>query len=82
MKRLPFEKDPPHVLPAMALATSSRDGFMSPKEFASHTRVNLRTVRRWLKNGYIEFIQPGGRGSTVLIPINALSKEPPDKRIK
>lgn len=82
MKRLPFEKDPPRVLPATVLATSSRDGVMSPKEFAIHTKVNLRTVRRWLKKGYIEYFQPAGPGSTVLIPINNLSKDPPDKQTK
>jgi excisionase family DNA binding protein len=78
MKNLLFEKDPPHVLPAVKPPHSGHDGYISPKELALTTGKHLRTIRRWIKLGHIEYYQPAGPGSTVLIPKSSLGKLPKD----
>lgn len=75
-------KDPPQALPvAMPLPHSGSDGFISPKELALRTGKDLRTIRRWIKLGHIEYYQPAGPGTTVLIPKDSLGKQSkgPDK---
>jgi excisionase family DNA binding protein len=45
-----------------------RSEFISPKELAQLGGVSMRTVRKWLSTGRVVYFQPGGPGTTVLIP--------------
>lgn len=46
--------------------------FISMKELAQIGNVSLRTVKRWKKKGVFPYFQPGGPGTTVLIPKSRL----------
>lgn len=54
--------DPPDVREAL-----------SPKEFVAKSGLSLATVRRYLRDGRLPSIQPGGRRCRVLIPASALA---------
>ena len=47
--------------------------FLSPQEFASCSGLSLVTVRRYLADGRLPAVQPGGRRCRVLIPRSALN---------
>lgn len=42
--------------------------YITPKELALLTGKSLRTVRRWIRDGTVVYLQPNGKGSSVLIP--------------
>lgn len=46
--------------------------YVSPHEFVAKSGLSLATVRRYLRDGRIPSIQPGGRRCRVLIPRSAL----------
>ena len=46
--------------------------FVSPTEFARLTGLSLTTVRRYLADGRLPKIQPGGAGYRILIPRAAI----------
>lgn len=48
--------------------------FLSPQEFAASSGLSLVTVRRYLADGRLPAVQPGGRRCRVLIPRAALSR--------
>lgn len=48
--------------------------YVSPREFVAQSGVSLPTVRRYLRNGRLPFIQPGGPHCRVLIPRSALKR--------
>jgi excisionase family DNA binding protein len=50
--------------------------YLSPEEFNQLTGLSLATVRRYLKNGKLPFLQPGGRRGRILIPVDALAGLP------
>jgi excisionase family DNA binding protein len=52
--------------------------YVSPEEFSQFTGLSLATVRRYLKDGKLTFLQPGGRRGRILIPVDALVGPPPD----
>lgn len=47
--------------------------FLSPHEFATLCGLALITVRRYLADGRLPAVQPGGRRCRVLIPRSALN---------
>jgi excisionase family DNA binding protein len=49
-----------------------RKEFLSPQEFVAQSGLSLATVRRYLADGRIPSVQPGGRRCRVLIPRSAL----------
>jgi len=46
--------------------------YLSPHEFVARSGLSLPTVRRYLRDGRLPSIQPGGRRCRVLIPRSAL----------
>lgn len=52
--------------------------YVSPQEFAELSGLSLSTVHRYLKSGRIEFVQPGGPRSRILISRHALQKKTPE----
>lgn len=60
------------------MKSSSRPAFLSPEEFAAYTGLGLATVRRRIKAGHLPTYQPGGKGSRVLIPADALAAGNPN----
>jgi excisionase family DNA binding protein len=40
---------------------------MTPQESADYVCVSLWTVRRWIADGLLPYIQPSGRGGSILI---------------
>ena len=46
--------------------------FLSAHEFAARSGLSLSTIRRYLKNGRLPGVQPGGSRCRVLIPSDAL----------
>lgn len=59
---------------------SRANRFLSPAEFAELSGLSEATVRRRLKDGTIESVQPGGFRSRILIPIDALQRANTDDR--
>lgn len=51
--------------------------FLSIDEFARRTSLSESTIRRRVRDGSIPSWQPGGPGTRVLIPIDALDITPP-----
>lgn len=51
----------------------SRD-LISPHEFASRSGLSIATVRRYLADGRLPSMQPGGPRCRVLIPVSALTQ--------
>ncbi|WP_197527391.1 helix-turn-helix domain-containing protein [Pirellulimonas nuda] len=47
-------------------------GFESVDDCARRAGVSSTAVRRWIRRGQIDFAQPGGPGSRLLIPLDAL----------
>ncbi len=54
--------------------SSTNPQFLSPAKFAAVCGCSLSTIHRLLKRGQLPKYQPGGKGSLVLIPIDALSQ--------
>jgi len=49
--------------------------YMKLKEFLARNKcVNPRTFTRWKKRGFIDFIQPGGPNTEILVPEDALER--------
>lgn len=46
--------------------------YLSPQEFVLRSGLSIATVRRYLRDGRLPSVQPGGRRSRVLIPVTAL----------
>lgn len=60
--------------------TSGAPGqFESINQCARRAGVSPTAVRRWVQRGQIEYAQPGGSNSRVLIPVGALERliQPP-----
>jgi len=59
-----------------AAMPSSQQGVkcVSPKEFAVLSGLSLSTVRRYLADGRLPKIQPGGHRGRVLIPCDVLER--------
>ena len=59
-----------------AAMPSSQQGVkcVSPKEFAVFSGLSLSTVRRYLADGRLPKIQPGGHRGRVLIPCDVLER--------
>ena len=57
-------------------STSQSDGreSVSPQEFARLSGLSLATVRRYLSDGRLPSVQPGGRRCRVLIPRGVLAQ--------
>lgn len=51
--------------------------FLSVEEFCQQTGLSPATVWRRLKDGSLPSYQPGGKGTRVLIPLEALTAVPP-----
>ena len=56
---------------AGAVASTEAAHFLSPAEFSSHSGISLSTVWRYLADGLLPKVQPGGPRCRVLIPIEA-----------
>ena len=49
--------------------------YVKLKEFLARNKcVNPRTFTRWKKRGFIDFIQPGGPNTEILVPEDALER--------
>ena len=59
-------------MPTTKAAAKPDQGFLSPAEFAQLTGLSMATVRRYLRDGRVPKIQPGGARCRVLIPRAAL----------
>lgn len=57
--------------PADSVGAAQRD-FLSPHEFVARSGLSSATVRRYLRDGRLPSIQPGGPRCRVLIPVTAL----------
>jgi hypothetical protein len=49
---------------------------LSPKQFSRLGGLSLATVHRYLRQGFLPFLQPGGRRHRILIPRQALELLP------
>jgi hypothetical protein len=65
------EKGTPAIANAPQLEGSPRK-FISPTVYSALTGLSMATVRRRLSTKQIPSLQPGGRRSRVLIPLDAL----------
>jgi DNA binding domain, excisionase family len=45
---------------------------MTPQEAADFIGVSLWTVRRWIADGLLPYIQPSGRGGSILVAKESL----------
>ncbi len=52
-------------------------GFYSPRQFAAFSGLALATIRRYLAEGRLPFVQPAGPRGRVLIPRDALGTVAP-----
>ncbi|MGZ0174752.1 MAG: hypothetical protein ACKVHE_35080, partial [Planctomycetales bacterium] len=57
----------------MAVPQQHRE-FVKLRDFAKLSPVSESTIRRWVTAGKIEHIQPGNSGTTILIPLDALTR--------
>ena len=48
--------------------------FVSVSEAAIRFGVDVQTVRRWVKGGYLRAAQPGGEGGVIRIPAAELER--------
>lgn len=48
--------------------------YVRPAEFSRLTGISVMTIRRCLRDGRLPFVQPGGRGHLILIPVDALDR--------
>jgi excisionase family DNA binding protein len=48
--------------------------YLSPREFVARSGLSLATVRRYLADGRLPSVQPGGRRCRMLIPVAALER--------
>lgn len=55
---------------------------LSPKEFTQLSSLSLSTVRRYVRDGVLPSLQPGGRRCRVLIPRAALAQFAPKLQTK
>lgn len=51
-----------------------RRQYVSPREFAKLIGRSESTVRRWINNNVIDYEQPCGAGTSILIPVDATEK--------
>jgi hypothetical protein len=47
---------------------------VSPQEFSDQSGLSIASVRRYLRDGKLPFVQPGGPRGRVLIPTDALAR--------
>jgi hypothetical protein len=55
-------------------ANGPERSYLSPEEFSRLSGLSLATVHRRLQAGQLPFRQPGGPGTRLLIPANALDQ--------
>ena len=56
-------------------ANNSATQYLTLKEFlARNSCVNPRTFSRWKKQGTIDYLQPGGPNTQILVPADALQR--------
>ena len=55
----------------------SRNGLLTLKAFSVWAGIPVPTLRRWIRNGLIPFLQPGGRGGAIYVPLDALERTTP-----
>jgi hypothetical protein len=53
---------------------------VSPQEFSDQSGLSIASVRRYLRDGKLPFVQPGGPRGRVLIPTDALARLAGDGR--
>lgn len=58
----------------MTAMTATAKTYLSPAEFAALSPLSESTVRRRIKDGSIPTFQPGGPGTRILIPRDALER--------
>jgi excisionase family DNA binding protein len=56
------------------MKVNSEKLYVSPREYAKMIGRSESTVRRWINNKVIEYEQPCGAGTAILIPIDATEK--------
>jgi hypothetical protein len=47
---------------------------VSPQEFSDPSGLSIASVRRYMRDGKLPFVQPGGPRGRVLIPTDALAR--------
>lgn len=47
---------------------------LSPQQFSDSSGLSIATVRRYLRDGKLPFVQPGGPRGRLLIPSDALAR--------
>ena len=57
--------------------SASPEGCLSPKEYAARAGIDLSTVHRYLKRGFLTKIQPGGKNGRIWIPERELYETSP-----
>src|SRR4051812_14364263 len=60
----------------MATPTDPKQ-YLDIRELSARTGVSVTTLRRYVKEGKIEALQPGGRGGKLLFRLNALERLAP-----
>src|SRR4051794_12805110 len=46
--------------------------YLSISQFSARSGLSVPTLRRYVRDGKIKALQPGGRGAKLLFPLNAL----------
>ena len=63
-----------NTTPGSNSAIGRTSEYASPDEFAGLTGLSMATVRRYLRDGRLPKVQPGGKRCRVMIPRDALEE--------
>lgn len=58
----------------MIQKAKSQPEYLTVEEFAALTPVSAQTIRRYIKNGQLPYLQPAGRGGNIMIRRDALDQ--------
>ena len=59
----------------MNSSVSATAAFLTIEELSQHLPLSIKTIRRRIRDGSIPAIQPGGKGTKILIPLEWLNQQ-------
>jgi hypothetical protein len=63
----------PEAMAGIQLSREPSKEFLDVQEFSEATGLSVATVRRYLRNGHVQFSQPAGPRGRILIPVSELT---------